>query len=181
MSRQLTVLSTKCISPSSGLSGLSPIFATIGGIAGGTIAAVTSAGLTIASGGLLLAASVGGVAISTVTGAGAGVTVVKGLDAVFGGIPDDLYMEINGGKVWPDAEKKSCYSKLKSQETLNLNYICNFDGEIKVGLWDYDTIDSDDLLGYIMIPADHSSGDFTYLVQNKDKGSIYELMIRISG
>jgi hypothetical protein len=51
---------------------------------------------------------------------------------------------------------------------------------VKIQLWEYDTISSDDLLGYLDLGADHQTGSFTYLVQNQYEGSIYEINIKIS-
>lgn len=164
----LTIVSVKCIKPSSGIDGTAlSIFGAIGGAIGGAAAV---AGATV-TGGLLIGAT----GVAAVGGASAGVTLINGLDHFFAGA-DDLYIKVNGSKVWPSGK----YKDINSQQTKDVEYSLPLNSQVTIQLWEYDTISSDDLLGYLTLGSDHQSGNFTYLVQNRDEGSIYEINIRIA-
>jgi hypothetical protein len=169
--KTLTIVSVKCIKPSSGISDVARgIFGAIGAAAA---AGVAVAGLATGAGVVLIAAAAAGGAAG---GAGAGVSVIEGLDHFFAGA-DDLYVKVDGKKIWPDSGK---YKEINSQQTKELGYSFQMpQNGTTIELWDYDSVSSDDKVGYLNIPQDHQSGYFTYAVSNPDEGSIYEITIRI--
>jgi hypothetical protein len=159
--KSLTIVSVKCIKPSSGIDSVAQ---SIFGVIGGAIGARAAVGTT--SGGLLTAAS---------AGASTGVSVINGLDHFFAGA-DELYIRVNGSKVWPSGK----YKDINSQQTKEVGHTLPLEGNVKIQLWEYDVISADDLLGYLELGQDHQTGSFTYLVQNPGEGSIYEINIKIS-
>ncbi|MTJ22546.1 hypothetical protein FJR06_14955 [Dolichospermum sp. UHCC 0352] len=166
--KSLTIVSVKCIKPSSGIDSIAQsLFGLIGGAIAGTATFVAGA----ASGGLLIAAT----GVAAAGGASAGVAVINGLDYFFAGA-DELYIRVNGSKVWPSGK----YKDMMSQQTKEVGHTLPLNDKVKIQLWEYDTISSDDLLGYLDLGADHQTGSFTYLVQNQYEGSIYEINIKIS-
>ena len=166
--KSLTIVSVKCIKPSSGIDSVAQsIFGVIGGAIGGAAAVV---GATV-SGGLLIAAT----GLATAAGASTGVSVINGLDHFFAGA-DELYIKVNGSKVWPSGK----YKDINSQQTKEVGHTLPLEGNVKIQLWEYDVISADDLLGYLELGQDHQTGSFTYLVQNPGEGSIYEINIKIS-
>ncbi|MFM6079688.1 MAG: hypothetical protein ACKPCI_14465 [Dolichospermum sp.] len=166
--KSLTIVSVKCIKPSSGIDSIAMnLFGLIGGAIAGTATFVAGA----VSGGLLIAAT----GVAAAGGASAGVAVIKGLDRYFAGA-DELYIRVNDSKVWPSGK----YKDICSQQTKEVGHTLPLNDKVKITLWEYDTIGSDDLLGYLDLGADHQTGSFTYLVQNQDEGSIYEINIKIS-
>jgi hypothetical protein len=167
--KTLTLVSVKCIKPSSGIDDFARgIFGAIGAVAGG---AGAIAGATV-TGGLLIAAT----GIAAVGGAGAGVQVIEGLDYFFAG-DDDLYIKVDGKKIWPSSGNSV---KISSQQTKQIGYSFQMPkNSTTIELWEYDTISSDDKLGYLTIPESHNAGYFTYLISNSDEGSIYEINIQI--
>ncbi|BAY90747.1 MULTISPECIES: hypothetical protein [unclassified Tolypothrix] len=167
--KTLNLVSVKCIKPSSGIDDFARgIFGTIGGLAGGAAAV---AGATV-TGGLLIAAT----GVAAVGGAGAGVQVIEGLDHFFAGA-DDLYIKVDSKKIWPNSGK---YKEINSQQTKETGYSYQIpENGTTIELWDYDSISSDDKLGYLTIPESHNAGYFTYLVSNNDEGSVYEINIQI--
>jgi hypothetical protein len=168
MPKTLELVSVKCIKPSSGINSLAQgIFGAIGAIIGGAVA-VAGAAVT---GGILIAAT--GLAVGG--GAATGVNVINGLDNFFSG-SDDLYINVNGGKIWPSGK----YKDIDSQQTKNVGYKVPLTSMVTIQLWEYDTVGSDDLLGYLDISPDHQTGNFTYLVQNEDEGSIYEINMKVA-
>ena len=98
------------------------------------------------------------------------------------GYPDDLYIKVNGSKVWPSGK---LYESIGLQQTKAVGYTLPLGDKVTIQLWDSDKVSADDLLGYLNLGEDGSfkDGSFTYLVQNGDEdsnGSIYEINIKIS-
>lgn len=166
--KMLTIVSVKCIKPSSGIDSIAQsIFGIIGGAISGTATFVAGA----VSGGLLIAAT----GVAAAGGASAGVAVINGLDHFFAGT-DELYIKVNGSRVWPSGK----YKDINSQQTKEVGHTLPLGGKVTIQLWEYDVVSADDLLGYLELGGDHQTGSFTYLVQNRDEGSIYEINIKIS-
>jgi hypothetical protein len=84
---------------------------------------------------------------------------------------DNLYIKVDGKKIWPDAGK---YKDINSQQTKEIGYSFSMPTRTTIELFEYDSISSDDKLGYLIIPESHNAGYFTYAVKNEDEGSIYE-------
>lgn len=89
-------------------------------------------------------------------------------------IPDELYINVEGKKVWP--VKK--YQEIKSGETIPLNITTNFNNETNVVLWEYDTIGSDDFLGQQTFTANSQSGE--YMLYSTEEGSVYFLNVSVT-
>jgi len=166
--KSLTIVSVKCIKPSSGIDSVAQgVFGVIGGVIGGAGAAASAT----VSGGLLVAVT----GLAAATGANVGVFVIDKLDHFFAGA-DDLYITVNGSKVWPSGK----YKDINSQQTKEVGHTLPLEGKVKIQLWEYDVVSADDLLGYLELGQDHQTGSFTYLLPNPDEGSIYEINIKIS-
>ncbi|MBD2598314.1 hypothetical protein H6G74_28895 [Nostoc spongiaeforme FACHB-130] len=61
------------------------------------------------------------------------------------GSEDEIYLKINGKKVWPDGN----YENIKQGQRLDINYSEDIRGDVTVELWEYDDISPDDLLGSV--------------------------------
>ncbi len=92
--------------------------------------------------------------------------------------PDELYINIDGKKVWPTPNPKPKYQEIKRGEKIDLNLTTNFTKEANVVLWEYDTIGSDDNLGQQTFKTDSPSGE--YMLFSKDEGSVYFLNVSVT-
>jgi hypothetical protein len=167
--KKLTIKSVKCIRPSSGIDDTTrAIFGTVGGIAAGGVAI---AGATVTGGALA-----GAVGLAIVSGASGGVTVANALDHVFAG-SDDLYIKVNGGKVWPSDGDVD----INSQQQKDVNISVNFMGKVTIELMDYDSASNDDSLGYMTIDTTNMTAPIEdrWIVQNAEEGSMYEVCCRV--
>ena len=111
---------------------------------------------------------------------------------VYGGSPDDLDIRVNGWSIWPNGGRSSGIG-INSQQTLSVNaeFIFEHDRGVEIGLYDYDSASSDDLLGATSWrPARglYSETDLArngverfenVLVSNGSEGSLYEITYRI--
>lgn len=168
MARKFTLVKVKCLAPSKGLGGA------VEWVAVGVGAAVGAAGslaATTASGGALVAT----VGVATVGGASAGQWAATSTDRVFKG-RDDLYIKINGQKIWPGGK----YEHISSQEEKTINYTTDFNGDIKIELWEHDSWSSDDGIGYLVVPASWPNNGYIYRIESKDEKSAYEVAFILS-
>lgn len=196
MSKKLTIVSVKCIAPSSGIN---TVVKGVSGLIGGGIAGVVAVPFIMVSGvvteigtlgwgtPVLLAVGGGALAGAFAEGAIIGVDAIEGLDRTFSGA-DELFVNIDYSgkidhikcdkkeKVWPTDSK---YQKINSQETKQVDVCVLLDKQTNIQLWEYDTIGDNDLLGYLTLNPSHSTGDFTYVLPNEKEGSIYEINISI--
>jgi hypothetical protein len=92
--------------------------------------------------------------------------------------PDELYIKVDGNKVWPTPNPTPKYQDIKRGQKIDLNITKNFTREASVVLWEYDTIGSDDNLGQQTFMPDSKSGE--YMLFNKDEGSIYFLNVSVT-
>ena len=89
--------------------------------------------------------------------------------------PDELYIKVDGVKVWPSGK----YQDIKAGQKIDLNLASrNFRNEAKVVLFDYDTVSSDDNLGEQTFKPDSQSGE--YMLYNKENGSVYFLNVSVT-
>ena len=88
--------------------------------------------------------------------------------------PDELYIKVNGEKVWPGGK----YQDIKTGQNIDLNVTRNFTNEAQVGLWEYDTVSSDDNLGEQTFKPDSKSGE--YMLYNTEEGSVYILNVSVT-
>lgn len=166
--KKLRIDSVKCVKPSSGIDDVARgIFGTIGGIIGG-VAYTPAVG---ASGGILI----GGTGLAVAAGASTGVATIEGLAHVFGG-SDDLYITVNGTKVWPAGK----YVDIDSQQQISVGLEYTLDHEITIGLREYDTMSADDDMGYHKVDPRHLPGTVQYLIEHKGEGSLYEINYTVS-
>lgn len=110
-------------------------------------------------------------------GAGAGVTAINGLASVFGG-EDEIYLRINGNKVWPSGDEDGV--DIESQQTKNVGVTTPLNNYVRIDLMEYDYGSDDDHMGYLIVPPTHQNGNFTYLISHEGEGSIYEYNLYIS-
>jgi hypothetical protein len=161
MAKNLTIVSVQCIKPSSGVDSLAfTIFAAFDEALGRPPS--SSVGTT--AGGVLVAAE-----------GGAGVAVIPKIDHVFAGA-DELCLEVNGAKVYPPKEYVDC----NSQQTKQVGYSAPLTRNLAIALWEKDSKNSDDLLGSMSLCSDHKAGNFSYLVTNRNEGSIYKINICVT-
>jgi Fascin domain len=167
--KKLTIKSVKCIRPSSGIDDTTrAVFGTIGGIAAGGVAI---AGTTVTGGALL-----GAVSLAVISGSSGGVTLANTLGHCFSG-SDDLYIKVNGGKVWPSDGDVD----IDSQQQKDVNVSVNFTGKVTIELMDYDSASNDDSLGYMTIDTSNMTAPIEdrWIVQNAEEGSLYEIYCRV--
>ncbi|NEO56180.1 MAG: hypothetical protein F6K54_25745 [Okeania sp. SIO3B5] len=88
--------------------------------------------------------------------------------------PDELYITVNGGKVWPSGKSEDIYNG--QSKTLNIEK--NFTTTAKVVLWERDSISSDDNLGEYVFKPNSETGE--YMLSNVDEGSVYFLDVAIN-
>lgn len=155
--RVLIIESVTCVKPSEILG--SEVL--VGALAG--LAAAGFVGMT---------AGVGAITLTSVAAAAGGSAtakdVIEQLALDFGGSPDDLYIMVDGEKVWPNDSSRS----IKSQQTIRVDYETTFDDEAgtTVTLWEWDVL-SDDPLGTLLIrdvPDDGISDTAILFGENAD-------------
>lgn len=175
--RTLTIKNIKCNSPSTG----------VGGLARTAITASTTA--LFAAGAAGVAASIGaatgpgavalGVGAAAV-GAGAGVVVGDALNSAvsdFGkDTSDDVYIKVNGKKVWPVGSK---YEGMRKNDKRSVNVTVPLDRDIQVTIMEWDLIE-DDNLGENSYSKNESDGYRTELYFNKDEDDIYTVELEIA-
>lgn len=178
MANQMTIRSVQCLQPSSGVVGDS-VIGTIGSIVGGLVGVGAAVGISTASGGtLVLVGAAAGVAAA---GAGAGIAIgLKNAITSFSDGEDDLYIDINGSKKFP---KDGGDHGISAEEIVDVDLTFNFsdypDG-IKVELYDYDMISSDDLLHAVKFYKDQDESVKVVNLKESDAGSIYLLNVDFS-
>lgn len=89
--------------------------------------------------------------------------------------PDELYITINGKKVWPTNEK---YENFYTGDKKTLNLKRNLTTGVKVVLHEHDTISSDDNLGEYIFSGESESGE--YMLSNPEEGDVYFLDVTIT-
>lgn len=99
----------------------------------------------------------------------------------YGESPDDLYIRINGSKVWPGGK----YASIKSQQNLAVNASATFERSkgVSIQLMEYDWGSGDDDMGsqHFQIPPSFMGSDrvVDQVFYHKEEGSIYMVTFRI--
>jgi len=90
---------------------------------------------------------------------------------------DDLYIELSSEKVFPSNEK---YHEIAKGEEIDVNISREYARGKKflIGLWDYDTIGRNDLLGEILLDENSASG--YYQLRNPSNEAIYYVRVSIT-
>lgn len=156
------------ITPSTGVSGIATgvitaISSSLGAVVAGSLAALTGPGA--------IAVGVGGSVVGTLVGKGAG-SVLEQLGQTF---PDNLYIEVDGKKVWPSGK----YQNINAGDIITPSIQSEFDHPTKITLKEWDVFGDDNLGEFVINPAQKGEG-FAYLVANPKEGDIYEVVLNIS-
>ena len=162
-------VSVICITPSTGVSGIatrviSTISSQVGGAIAGSLTALTGPGAVFVG----AAGSVAG----SILGTGVG-SLIESLGSLF---PDNLYIEVDGSKVWPNNSK---YENIKAGGKVTPSIRGEFNHPIKITLKEWDVFGDDNLGEFIINPAITGNG-LTYLVANPKEGDVYEVVLNIS-
>jgi len=176
--KRLQLIELQCIQPAIGIWGgandVAGAIATLGGAGVGVIGAGTAiAG--VATGGIAIA-----VVGATLGVAGAGTLLASFVDGLASG-EDDLYIEVNGKKIWPGGKSQG----VDKRELVRLNKTLsnNWSSSDTIQLCEYDTISSDDeLTDKLNIDPLKSMWDseFTVIAGSNSEGSIYALTFLLS-
>lgn len=109
-------------------------------------------------------------------------TTLQGMfNKLYGESPDDLYIKVNGTKIWPAGKSVS----IKSQQKLNVGaeYIFERSIGLKIQLMEYDYGSGDDDLGVIFfeIPPSFMGTDrvVDQVYYHKDEGSLYLVTFKV--
>jgi hypothetical protein len=162
-------VSITCITPSTGESSIATgvitaISSSLGAVVAGSLAALTGPGA--------IAVGVGGSVVGTLVGKGAG-SVLTQIGQTF---PDNLYVQVDGKKVWPSAK----YKDINAGEIITPSIRGEFNHPIKITLIDFDLMSSDDNLGEFVINPEPKVNGFAFLVANPKEGDVYEVVVNIS-
>ena len=87
---------------------------------------------------------------------------------------DDLYIKVNGSKIWPGDR----YSSIDVGDLLEVNYSGKLDKDATISLWEWDLI-SDDDLGSATISKNLAPGAYTATVISTSEGSSYEVYFSV--
>jgi hypothetical protein len=90
--------------------------------------------------------------------------------------PDNLYIEVDGRKVWPTNSK---YEDIKAGGKITPSIKGEFNHPTKITLKEWDVFGDDNLGEFIINPAIIGNG-LTYLVANPKEGDVYEVVLNIS-
>ncbi len=163
-------VSVTCVTPSTGVSGIATgVIKAITSAAGGAIAG----SLTVLTGpGAVFVGAAGSVA-GSILGTGAG-SLLESAGKFF---PDNLYIQVDGQKVWPEGKKK--YEDIKAGGKITPSIKGEFTHPIKITLMEWDVFGDDNLGEFIINPAMTGNG-LTYLVTNPKEGDVYEVVLNIS-
>lgn len=171
---RLRLIEVQCFLPSSGIY-------TAANTTAGDVSTLGGAGLGVLGAGLAIAGvATGGVALAVVGAsvgvAGAGALLAGWIDGAAGG-EDDLYIEVDGKRIWP-VGKKHDYIKKGQSLKLNLKLSDNWSSSSTLQLWEHDTISSDDeLTKKITLDPVRAmwNSEFTVVTGNDSEGSLYGL------
>ena len=96
---------------------------------------------------------------------------------------DDLYIKIDGNKMWPAGEK---YRKISWKESLSPDLVISVpetQNHVCITLMEYDWGSGDDLLGELQLPIGEVPIGETmrkeYTVLNSDEGSCYTIDLEV--
>ena len=162
----LKINQVRCVHPSTGVAGYAEGFIEI---------VSTTMGAALAT--LIFGVTGPGAVAAGLAGAAGGAVLGKGINEaskmIGQTIHDDLYILVNGKKIWPDGD----YQAINSGETVDVNYSTQFDGQITVTLMEHDTISYDDNLGEAVL--DQNSQSDVYMFTNSEEGDVYSVSIEI--
>ncbi len=160
MVKRVRFQSIKCIKPSSGIDqtalsickGLFTWAGTLGFVGGGMSGAVPIA--------------VAGAGVVALTQASA--ATINAIAQNHGG-EDQLYVKVNGRKVWPGGKWTPC----KSQREHALNLVYDLTSTVELALYEWDSGSSDDFMGHVRIDPSAPVGSVSALVAHEPEASVY--------
>jgi ankyrin repeat protein len=89
--------------------------------------------------------------------------------------PDQLYIKLNGKKVWPSGSRD--YIEVRGGESKSVNATAN-GGRHSIEFWEYDSMSSDDLLGEVSFGA-FAEGTVTFQLVSKSEDSNYLVEVKV--
>ncbi|ACA17602.1 hypothetical protein M446_3196 [Methylobacterium sp. 4-46] len=161
--RYLQVTAIKCIKPSEPVASGPPAFFLA--VLGGAAALAVTVG-TAGTGAIVL--SVAGGAIGGLAGAA---SIYPELNKIFDGLPDDVFLSVNGNKVWP--QNQNCVS-MKSQERKEVNMMFQMTDEMKLEIYDWDVI-RNDVLGSRTFHKSRPEDIGGFIMFGNNEGALYEV------
>lgn len=169
---KLKISQISCTTPSSGVSGVwntivSSVSSGVGAGVGAALGALTGPGAVLAT--------PAGAVIGGAAGAVYGKLVKEIYKSIGQHLNDELYVTINGNKVWPSKDK---YHSIKAGQVANVDYACDFNGSLIVALMDEDTGNPDDNLGQMVVTSTTTSGD--YFFANPKEEDMYVVSLEIT-
>ena len=109
-------------------------------------------------------------------------TSLEGLfNKVYGDSPDDLYIKVNGNKIWPSGK----YASITSQQQLAVGYSFNIakNRSFNIGLVEYDYGSGDDDMGQLPFKIPDNFIGTTWIrdqvIQHEEEGSLYLITLRV--
>ena len=170
--RHLKINRVQCLAPASGITNWTRgIFGTI---AGAIAIGFTASGATVTGGALYAAIGKNASAATSST-----IAAIETLDNITKG-QDDLYIKINGEKVWPNGKYHGAHAFKPINPRINKPFKHD---KVVIELMEYDSGSGDDLLGRLEIDTRNMKEEKlkqTLLVGSEAEGSLYEVHIEIS-
>ena len=109
-------------------------------------------------------------------------TSLEGLfNKVYGTSPDDLYIRVNGNKIWPSGK----YASITSQQQHAVGFSFNIakNRSFNIGLMEYDYGSGDDDLGELPFKIPDNFTGTTWIrdkvIQHEEEGSLYLITLRV--
>ncbi len=106
------------------------------------------------------------------------VTIVEGLDELLSG-KDDLYVEINGKKVWPENKE---FQVIGSQTKINspTSFPTLLNRDVTIKLFDHDQFSKNDVVADLTIYPQITPNVYTYVIAKESENSIYEIQYTVT-
>ncbi len=152
--------------------------ASFGGLTGPGAVAVVPAGVIAGAGvGAVvggLAGTVGGIATGAAGGWFVGTALGELIDTLGQLIPDNLYIEVDGDKVWPS----DSYDSISAGDVVKPNVRDSFRNSITIKLKEWD-VGPDDNLGELILTEQMMGVAQMYLLTNPDEGDVYQVTLSV--
>lgn len=174
MAKKLTIVGVKCVRPSLGIDSTAK---TVFGVIAAAAVTATAVAAIKASGGLLLAIKYTAIGVGAATAYKNAGPILDVIGRHFSG-SDELYIKVNGRKVWPSND----FYSIDSGHYVPVNTTIDLNNEARISLWERDGSNesSADFMGELVVDGGIAPAEIHYLLTDEKEGSIYELTLRVT-